>query len=304
MSQWFINEQDSLRSGWKVLGFFLIFLALELVFGIIIFVPAKLLHVSLMPSMAFGVWSSAALGALACYICVRLEKRSFLDLGFHFRGRWLTELLAGTLGGILLILITALVVRGFGGFHWERATSVGARPLLIAAFVFLGVGFNEEILSRGYPFQRLVEGAGPWVGQLVFAALFALMHWGNPGMHGATKAWATLNIALAAILLGFCYLRTKSLALPIGVHLGWNWAQGSLLGFGVSGTTDIKGAWTPVFHGKPEWLTGGAFGLEASLPCALVCGAVVLALWRWKGTGPVVEPSVAPSVDASTASAS
>jgi hypothetical protein len=133
------------------------------------------------------------------------------------------------------------------------------------------------------------------VGQLVFAALFALMHWGNPGMHGATKAWATVNIALAAILLGFCYLRTRSLALPIGVHLGWNWAQGSLLGFGVSGTTDIKGAWTPVFHGKPEWLTGGAFGLEASVLCTLVCAAVIFGLWRWRGRV---------SADASTASAS
>ncbi|HJW43891.1 MAG TPA: CPBP family intramembrane glutamic endopeptidase, partial [Geothrix sp.] len=149
---------------------------------------------------------------------------------------------------------------------------------------------------RGYPFQRLVQGAGPWVGQLVFAALFALAHWSNPGMAGATKAWATLNIGLAAILLGFCYLRTGSLALPIGVHLGWNWAQGSLLGFGVSGTTDIKGLWTPVFHGRPEWLTGGAFGLEASLPCTLICGVAILGLWRWKG--------IAPSAGASTASAS
>jgi hypothetical protein len=122
------------------------------------------------------------------------------------------------------------------------------------------------------------------------------MHWGNPGMHGATKAWATVNIALAALLLGFCYLRTRSLALPIGVHLGWNWAQGSLLGFGVSGTTDIKGAWTPIFHGRPDWLTGGTFGLEASVICTLVCGVAVVALWRWKG--------VAPSGGASTASAS
>ena len=121
------------------------------------------------------------------------------------------------------------------------------------------------------------------MGQLVFAGLFALGHWGNPGMHGATRAWATLNIGLAAILLGFCYLRTRSLALPIGVHLGWNWAQGSLLGFGVSGTTDIKGVWSPVFHGRPEWLTGGAFGLEASVVCTLVCSATILVLWRWRG---------------------
>ncbi|MBK8789499.1 MAG: CPBP family intramembrane metalloprotease [Holophagaceae bacterium] len=282
-----INERGSVRSGWKALGFFLLLAGL----GAIL---AGLKALGLRHGL--GIWMGVLLGALASYLCVRLEGRSFSSLGFLPGRRWLLECLAGTVGGILLILVTALLVQGLGGFHWERGTQVGARQLLAAAWLFLGVAFNEEILARGFPFQRLVEGAGTWVGQLVFAALFALGHWGNPGMHGATRAWATLNIGLAAILLGFCYLRTRSLALPIGVHLGWNWAQGSLLGFGVSGTTDMQGLWRPVFHGKPEWLTGGAFGLEASLLCTLVCGAFILALWRWKGT--------VPSGGASTASGS
>jgi hypothetical protein len=59
-----------------------------------------------------------------------------------------------------------------------------------------------------------------------------------------------------------------------------------------------------VFHGRPEWLTGGAFGLEASLPCVLICGAAILCLWRWKGVAPSDVPGVAPSADASTVSAS
>lgn len=288
MAKWLIDEQGSVRSGWKAVGFFLVLAAL-----------AFLVSFTL---RAFGVrtggsiWIAVALGAAASHFCLRLEGRPFSSLGFRPGGRWILECLGGAFGGCLLMLLTALIVRGLGGFHWERATDVGVRHLLGAAWLFLGVGFNEEIIARGYPFQRLVQGAGPWVGQLVFAALFALGHWNNPGMAGATKAWATLNIGLAAILLGFCYLRTGSLALPIGVHLGWNWAQGSLLGFGVSGTTDIKGLWTPVFHGRPEWLTGGAFGLEASLPCTLICGVAILGLWRWKG--------MTPSDDASTASAS
>jgi len=269
-----INERGSVRSGWKALGFFLLLAVL----GAIL---AGLKALGLRHGL--GIWMSVLLGALASYLCVRLEGRAFSSLGFLPGRRWVLECLAGTAGGILLILLTALLVLGLDGFHWERRADVGARQLLAAAWMFLGVALNEEIIARGFPFQRLVEGAGTWVGQLVFAALFALGHWGNPGMHGATRAWATLNIGLAAILLGFCYLRTRSLALPIGVHLGWNWAQGSLLGFGVSGTSDIHGLWAPVFHGRPEWLTGGAFGLEASLPCALVCGAFILALWRWKG---------------------
>jgi len=287
LAQACINERGSVRSGWKALGFFLLLAML----GAIL---AGLKALGLRHGL--GIWMGVLLGALASYLCVRLEGRAFSSLGFLPGRRWVLECLAGTVGGILLILLTALLVLGLNGFHWERGADVGARQLLAAAWMFLGVAFNEEIIARGFPFQRLVEGAGTWVGQLVFAALFALGHWGNPGMHGATRAWATLNIGLAAILLGFCYLRTRSLALPIGMHLGWNWAQGSLLGFGVSGTTDIQGLWTPVFHDKPEWLTGGAFGLEASLICTLVCGAFILALWRWKGT--------VPSGGASTVSAS
>jgi membrane protease YdiL (CAAX protease family) len=276
MSRWFLDEQGSVRSGWKAAGFLLLLMLLGVLLSLGLKATGR--------RLGLGPWTGVLLGVLASWICLRVEGRTLSSLGLRPSGKWLRQCLAGALGGVLLMLLTALLVRGMGGFHWERTAAVGMRQLLWAAWLFLGVAFNEEIIARGYPFQRLVEGAGPWVGQLVFAGLFALAHWGNPGMHGATKLWATLNIALAAVLLGFCYLRTRSLALPIGVHLGWNWAQGSLLGFGVSGTTDIRGAWTPVFHGRPEWLTGGAFGLEASLPCALVCGAAVLALWRWRGT--------------------
>jgi membrane protease YdiL (CAAX protease family) len=171
-----------------------------------------------------------------------------------------------------------------GGVRWSLTPTVGLGDLAAALWFYVAVAVNEELITRGYPFQRLVQGLGaPW-GLAIFAAIFALLHWANPGMVGATRAWATLTIALSAVLLGLAYLRTGSLALPMGIHLGWNWVQGSLLGFGVSGTADFPGLLTPVFAGKPTWVTGGAFGLEASLPGAVVCLLATLALGFWKGT--------------------
>ena len=116
----------------------------------------------------------------------------------------------------------------------------------------------------------------------VMATYFAMTHWGNPNITGGTRIWAMINIALAGVLFGVCYLKTRSLALPIGLHLGWNWAQGCLLGFGVSGHTDKPGLLKPVFHDKPLWISGGDFGLEASVLFTLICSAAIVAMLFWK----------------------
>lgn len=129
--------------------------------------------------------------------------------------------------------------------------------------MFVCAALLEELLFRGFVFQRLIDGIGTGGAQALMAVLFAVGHWGNPGMEGATEFWATLDTILGALVLGFAYLRTSSLALPIGLHFGWNWAQGAVLGFDVSGFNQA-GWLAPTILGKPQWLTGGAFGPEAS----------------------------------------
>lgn len=278
----FVSDQGTVRQGWKALGF-LALTALVL----------KLGNLALQPALPFlkahRAWIPQPLVAgllvlLPTWICLRMEGAPLREVGLALNGRWLREALIGTAWGIALIGLVALVVRGLGGFHFERGAA-GWGQVSIAFWMFVGVAFFEELAFRGYLFQRLVGGAGPWVGQLVLAVLFAMGHWNNPGMQGATKLWASLNIGLAAIMLGLAYLRTRSLALPMGMHLGWNWAQGTLLGFGVSGNEEV-GLLRPVFHGRPEWLTGGAFGLEASLPALLALVAFILYLNRWKSPAP------------------
>jgi len=83
-------------------------------------------------------------------------------------------------------------------------------------------------------------------------------------MVGAVKLIASANIFLASMLFGLAYIRTKGLALPIGMHFMANWTQGSLLGFGVSGNHE-ESILTPEFLNTSDLFTGGMFGLEASL---------------------------------------
>lgn len=286
----FIDGQGAVRNGWKILGFLALMVALGfLMGGLYRLLPGPWrVHI---PEQWIGTLSVLA----ASWACLRAEGRGPATLGLRLDPRFARDFALGTLGGLGLMLITAGIIWGFRGVQWSRTAGVGTAGLLNGAWLYLAVACFEEFLFRGYPFQRAVRGLGFPAAQLAFAAFFAIGHWGNPGMAGATKAWATVNIALAALLLAFCWRRTGSLALPIGVHLGWNWAQGSLLGFGVSGATN-RGWWTPVFQERPEWFTGGAFGLEASFVCTLVCGAAILGLWAWKGT--------ASSAGASTASES
>lgn len=273
----FLDDQGHVRNGWKILAFFALGYALLFLVSLFAALAPTLQQTLRTP------WTEGLVLLFASWICLRFEWEGLPSIGFQFGRPWLRELVLGTLGGFSLMATTAAVVFALGGFHWSRTPGVGVGTLFKGAWLYLAVAFAEETGFRGYAFQRALQGLGTASALTLFALFFALVHWGNPGMSGATRIWATVNIALAAVLLGLAYLRTGSLALPIGIHLGWNWTQGTLFGFGVSGNAEA-GWWTPIFHGRPAWLTGGAFGLEASLPCVLVCGTAIILLARWKGS--------------------
>lgn len=277
----FVSTQGEVRNGWKAIGFVAVGFAVIRAFQLALHggIPFLKSHRDAIPEpLVFGL-----LVLITSWICVRFEKGRVSDLGLRLNRRWWGEAFQGASLGMGLILLSALIVLATGGFHWERDTTATLQGLVAGAWLYVGVALSEELLFRGFVFQRLIKGMGEWPGQILMAILFAAAHWGNPGMSGATKVWATLNITLAAVMLGLAYVKTRSLALPMGLHFGWNWAQGNLLGFGVSGTTSQAGLLHPVFHQRPEWLTGGVFGLEASLPATLVLIGCCLWMARWKG---------------------
>ncbi|HWU53299.1 MAG TPA: CPBP family intramembrane glutamic endopeptidase [Tahibacter sp.] len=91
-----------------------------------------------------------------------------------------------------------------------------------------------------------------------------------------------LELFLGAVLLGLAWLRTRSLAMPVGIHFGWNWALGHVLGFGVSGF-EQAGWFRPLLQDRPEWGAGGRFGPEASVFAVVVDLLLIVVLWKWKG---------------------
>ena len=153
------------------------------------------------------------------------------------------------------------------------------KPLFLAG---LGTAIAEEIVFRGVLFRITEEGLGTWPALVLSALLFGGVHMMNKG----ATVWSSAAIAIeAGVLLGLAYHVTRSLPLVMGLHMAWNFTQGTIYGIPVSGTTD-PGFLVSARPG-PEWLSGGAFGAEASVVAvaiSLLASAAMLVHARRAGT--------------------
>jgi membrane protease YdiL (CAAX protease family) len=268
----FLNAQRRLRSGWWIAIFFVVLTALLF----------PVLLTSREQGGDVSIYLQAAIVLAASLICQALRRKPISDLIGPLDGRWPLHMLVGMALGAALMAIPALALGLIGAASWRFD------PTALATFaptlaVLAAAAAAEELLFRGFLFQRFIDGLGAWPAQIIIAALFVLTHSDALNADGAFNTLAAANIFLASIVFGLAYLRTRSLALPFGLHFAANAMQGPVLGFGVSGG-DQTGLLAPSFHDAPDWLDGGAFGLEASLP-GLICVIALLALlWRWRGT--------------------
>lgn len=262
----FLNSAGKLRSGWWIAIFFALL-------AILLF-PLLLLSQGDVP-----IFLQALLVLTVSLACQLMRNAPASDLLGAINERWGSQLLVGVSVGALLMLVPAAFLWGIGSVNWVLEPN-GINALAQGALLFAAVAATEELLFRGFIFQRLIDGIGEWPAQLAIAALFVLTHASALEGSGDLRYLAGANIFLASVLFGLAYLRTRSLALPLGVHFAANVVQGSVLGFGVSGD-DTGGLLRPIFNQAPDWLTGGAFGIEASLPgfcCVALCSLVLLAL--------------------------
>ncbi len=263
----FLNSERQLRNGWWILIFFLVLASL--------LVPALIM--AQQNSMDVSIGLQAVIILLASWICQLLRRRPLAELLGKFNALWFKELCLGGLVGSALMLVPALVLWIFGWVHWQW-NPAGFSIFFSTVLLFAGVALAEELLFRGFIFQRLIAGLGQVPAQLIMAGYFLLTHLNNPGMTGEVKVLASINIFIASLVFGLAFLRTKSLGMPLGLHFMANLVQGGVLGFGVSGT-DQSGLLKPVFSEVPVWLTGGQFGLEASV-LGLICVVIIFMLIR------------------------
>jgi hypothetical protein len=159
--------------------------------------------------------------------------------------------------------------------------------ILAVTYITAVAAMAEEVAFRGYPFQRLVDGIGPIGGIVLLSFFFGAIHLGNPH----ASLWGFLNTIEIGAFLAVSYLRTRSLWMPWGIHFGWNLTLGMLLGLPVSGINEFTVAVQGTAVG-PDWLTGGSYGIEASLTGTLVVAASFLVLLRLT---PARDPAPAPA---------
>lgn len=261
---------------------------LEVLVRVGIFVTTAILGLSLFPYVTISlsnyfvgaVMATFAAGAVANVIPLRIfEHGALADVGLNWSEQSQRNLVVGLVGGLgagLAVVLLPVIVRA-ADLKIDPAQRGSWASLLFITIVLLFGAIGEELLFRGYGFQVLVRFLGPFATILPVSVLFGFAHINNQNV----TFLAIVNTVAWGILLGYAFLRSGDLWLPLGLHFGWNWTL-PLLGVNLSGFT--MGVTGFVMHWRAGDLwSGGAYGPEGGL---LTTG-VVIALFFFLNKAPV-----------------
>ena len=217
-------------------------------------------------------WAALIAAICATAFTIRVAEGGRWRLGVFLAPRIAAiDFLLGVSFAAALILVADALVIASSHLRQVRGGGVPGMELLM---VFIPAAVHEELVFRGYLFQKMRlwnRGAAMGITSLAFAAL----HAGNRGV----TALAIANLFLAGVLLALAYERYERLWFPIGIHLTWNVLSGPILGFGVSGYV-ARATLLRTTGTGPAWITGGMFGLEGSAWMTLVEAGGIFWLMR------------------------
>ncbi len=260
-------EERRLRAGWRLLLQTLLFMLLAALVVPLINLTGWGLH--FFQGKYALLWQQLAdllTLTLSVYLARRwLDRRSFASLGLPLDAATGRDLLVGILiAGVMMgfIFLLHLLLGWMPDVAYAWKTQPAGFVLGQTGFwllIFLLVGWKEELWMRGYGLQNLADGINvPWA-VFLSSAVFGLLHLGNPN-----ATWVSaLGIFVAGVFLALPWVWTRRLWLSIGLHIGWNFFEGVVFGFPVSGIDTFR-LLEPSINGPALW-TGGAFGPEAGL---------------------------------------
>lgn len=282
----FKNNNNQLRSGWKV--------SLVIIGSIIFFIGFYILLLNMYeiftgsdfetfeknPFMELinQVLDTLAL-LLILFIAFRtFDKKSFKDIGVSAKNH-LKELVLGLLLGAGSITLIFFILYLSNNIELENSFTTPNFSIhtLTGLGLFILVGFKEELLSRGYCITAFNQMGKPWLSAVISSLIFSLLHVANPNV----KLLGLLNVFLVGLLFSYMFIKTKNLMMPIGYHITWNYFQGNVFGFPVSGI-DIHGIYGVTIL-KDNLLTGGSFGPEAGILTTMVIVLGMLLVWKTYG---------------------
>jgi membrane protease YdiL (CAAX protease family) len=223
------------------------------------------LSVDISPIVSSGLLAVCTVLTVAA-VTRLIERRNLADIGLDVR-RFVIDWLKGAGVGATYLCACVGILAVLGGYRITGVAFAG-QALTSGLVLQVLVGVFEETLFRGILFRFLEEGFGSWVALTITALFFGLSHLNNPH----ATVWSAIAIALeAGVSLGAVYMATRSLWFAMGLHTAWNFLQGTIFGVAVSGNgAPTDSLFQPRIQGNP-WLTGGTFGIEASV-IAVVLG--------------------------------
>ena len=206
-----------------------------------------------------------------------IEKNPLSTLGF-VKKNWLKYLGWGILISLLQMGVIALVYQ-VGGIGTFELNELSLEPILFILGLFpfwLLQGGTEEVATRGWLLTRIAARTNLPLAIGISSSLFGILHLGNAGV----TFLSVLNIILDGVLAALLFIYTDSIWLVVAQHGTWNYVQGNLLGFQVSGTGADASIFTFTMGSGPDWLTGGEFGAEGSIITTLVLLVSVVIVYR------------------------